>query len=221
LEGTIFLDEVGELPLAAQAKLLRVLQSHEYERVGGVETLRTDARVVSATHRDLSRDVASGRFREDLYYRLNVIRVAIPPLRDRPEDVVPLAESILRRLEARYGWPSLSLTPEARDTIQAGGWPGNVRQLENALARAAISARGRPILPEHLEVDRPDGVSVPADPAESGDPLPLRALLADVERRAIHRALLACGGNRTKAAERLGISRRQLFDKIREYDLRP
>src|SRR5206468_8875473 len=105
--GTIFLDEVGELPAAAQAKLLRVLQRREFERVGGTETLRTDARVISATHRDLPREVSAGRFREDLYYRLNVVRVVIPPLRDRPEDIAPLAEQILRRLERKYGWPSL------------------------------------------------------------------------------------------------------------------
>jgi two-component system response regulator AtoC len=219
--GTIFLDEVGELPLAAQAKLLRVLQRHEFERVGGTEILTTDARVVSATHRDLPREVAAGRFREDLYYRLNVIRIAIPPLRERPEDIGPLADHVLRRLERKYGWASLVLTNEARTTIQNAPWPGNVRQLENALARAAIAARGRPILPEHLELEEPRESAVGPDPAESDETLPLRALLAEVERRAIRRALLACSGNRTKAAERLGISRRQLFDKIREYDLRP
>ncbi|WP_406696018.1 sigma-54 dependent transcriptional regulator [Singulisphaera sp. Ch08] len=218
--GTIFLDEVGELPQAAQAKLLRVLQRREFERVGGTETLKTDARVVSATHRDLPKDVAAGRFREDLFYRLNVIRIAIPPLRERTDDITPLAEHILRRLERKYGWVSLSLTPKASQKILANPWPGNVRQLENFLARAAIAARGRPILPEHLDVDEP-GSSLAAEPSETDDSLPLRALLAEVERRAIHRALIACEGNRTKAAARLGISRRQLFDKIREYDLHP
>jgi two-component system, NtrC family, response regulator AtoC len=218
--GTIFLDEIGELPAMAQAKLLRVLQQREFERVGGTETLKTDARVVSATHRDLPREVAAGRFREDLYYRLNVIRIAIPPLRDRPEDVGPLAEHILRRLERKYGWAGLSLSPEALQVIRSSPWPGNVRQLENALARAAIAARGRAILPDHLDGDEPGDSHLPA----AGDPiegLPLRALLAEVERRAIRRALLACDGNRTRTAERLGISRRQLFDKIREYDLAP
>ena len=217
--GTIFLDEVGELPLAAQAKLLRVLQRREYERVGGTETLRTDARVVSATHRDLPREVAAGRFREDLYYRLNVVRVAIPPLRDRPEDVDPLAEQVLRRLERKYGWTGLSLTPGALEAVRSRAWPGNVRQLENSLARAAIAARGRAILPEHLDVDDPTDAAIPAETDESGAPVPLRAILAEVERRAIRRALTASGGNRTKAAERLGISRRQLFDKAKEYGL--
>jgi two-component system response regulator AtoC len=218
--GTIFLDEVGELPLSAQAKILRVLQQREFERVGGTETLRTDARVISATHRDLSREVAAGRFREDLYYRLNVARIVIPPLRDRPEDIPPLAQHVLRRAERRHGWGELSLSPEALSALQERPWPGNVRQLENVLARAVIVARGRTILPEHLDADDSADPAIPAadDLAES---VPLRALLAEVERRAIHRALLACGGNRTKTAERLGISRRQLFDKIREYDLHP
>ena len=143
----------------------------------------------------------------------------IPPLRDRPEDIPPLAEHILRRLERRHGWASLALSPEALRAIEAAPWPGNVRQLENALARAAIAARGRAILPEHLDVDEPADPPIPAD-ADLPDALPLRALLAEVERRAIQRALAACGGNRTRTAERLGISRRQLFDKIREYDLR-
>jgi two-component system response regulator AtoC len=218
--GTIFLDEVGELPPAAQAKILRVLQQREFERVGGTETLRTDARVISATHRDLSKEVAAWRFREDLFYRLNVARIVIPPLRDRPEDIPPLAEHILRRVERRHGWGELSLSPEALLAIRERPWPGNVRQLENALARAVIAARGRTILPEHLDADE---LSDPLTPAAGGpaESLPLRALLAEVERRAIRRALLACGGNRTKTAEKLGISRRQLFDKIREYDLQP
>ncbi len=220
--GTIFLDEVGELPVSAQAKILRVLQRREFERVGGTETLRSDARVISATHRDLPREVAAGRFREDLYYRLNVARIVIPPLRDRPEDIPPLADAILRRAERRHGWGELSISPEALAAICDRPWPGNVRQLENALARAAIASRGRAILPEHLDADpeaEPDPMAPPA--GEPAGTLPLRALLAEVERRAIRRALSACGGNRTQTAERLGISRRQLFDKIREYDLQP
>ena len=288
--GTLFLDEVGELPLSAQTKILRVLQQREFERVGGTETLRTDARVISATHRDLSREVAAGRFREDLFYRLNVARIVILPLRERPEDIGPLAEYILRRLEQRHGWRELSLSPQALQSIRERPWPGNVRQLENALACGPMpksgdllynckskflkmlrswiskqdkrfqvrlvrstsgvtqynqisrkiwpfptargartdrflgsagvprSPRGRAILPEHLDTDESPDPAL-TDPGDAGESLPLRALLAEVERRAIERALLACGGNRTRTAERLGISRRQLFDKIREYDL--
>ncbi len=215
--GTIFLDEVGELPPPAQAKLLRVVQEHEFERVGGTKVLPTDARVVSATHRDLPREVAAGRFREDLFYRLNVVRITIPPLRDRPEDLDPLVEAILGRLERRYGWAALGLAPESWDLVRRQAWPGNVRQLENALARAAIAARGRALLPEHFAEDR-DVVPAAGD-VDVDRPLPLRVQLAEVERRAVRDALLSCDGNRTRAAERLGINRRQLFDKIREFDL--
>jgi two-component system response regulator AtoC len=216
--GTILLDEVGELPLPAQAKILRVLQQHEFELVGGTETFQTDARFISATHRDLSKEVTAGRFREDLFYRLNVARITIAPLRDRPEDIEPLAGHILRRLERRHGWRELNLAPEALPALRQRPWPGNVRQLENALARAAIASRGRAILPEHLDVEQ---AAEPAllEAADAQELLPLPALLAEVERRAIERALKACGGNRTRTAERLGISRRHLFDKIREYDL--
>jgi two-component system, NtrC family, response regulator AtoC len=216
--GTIFLDEVGELPLPAQVKILRVIQQREFERVGGTETLHTDARLISATHRDLSKEVAAGRFREDLYYRLNVARIVIPPLRDRSEDIDPLAEYILKRIERSHGWRELSLSAEALLAIKQRPWPGNVRQLENTLARAVIAARGRTILPEHLDADDSTDPAVTAA-GDAADSMPLRALLAEVERRAIQRALLACGGNRTKTAEKLGISRRQLFDKIREYEL--
>ncbi|MGC8639534.1 MAG: sigma-54-dependent transcriptional regulator [Isosphaeraceae bacterium] len=215
--GTIFLDEVAELPQSAQAKLLRVLQQHEFERVGGNEILKTDARVISATHRDLAQEVTAGRFREDLFYRLNVARIVIPPLRERPEDIPPLVQHILRRIERKYGWSGLVLSPEALASIQQRHWPGNVRQLENVLSRAAIAARGRAILPEHLDEDETSRPAIPQ--TVEAETLPLRALLAEVERDAIRRALAACGGNRTRTAERLGISRRQLFDKIREYDL--
>jgi hypothetical protein len=149
-----------------------------------------------------------------------VARIVIPPLRDRPEDIPPLAEHILRRVERRHGCGELSLSPEALAVLQNRPWPGNVRQLENALARAAIVARGRTILPEHLDAEEPLDPAIPASGDAALD-LPLRALLAEVERRAIHRALLAYRGNRTKTAERLGISRGRLFDKIREYDLHP
>jgi DNA-binding NtrC family response regulator len=192
----------------------------EFERVGGTETLQTDARVISANHRDLAKEVAAGRFREDLCYRLNVARIVIPPLRDRPEDIPPLVEHILKRIELRHGWRGLTVSPETLLTVRERPWPGNVRQLENALARAVIAARGRMILPENLDSDDASGIAIP-ETGDAADTMPLRALLAEVERRAIQRALLACGGNRTKTAERLGISSRQLFDKIREYDLHP
>jgi two-component system response regulator AtoC len=151
---------------------------------------------------------------------LNVARIIIPPLRDRPEDIEPLAEYILKRIERSYGWRELSLSREAMLAIKERSWPGNVRQLENTLARAIIAARGRTILPEHLDADDSTDPVITAA-GEAADSMPLRALLAEVERRAIQRALSACAGNRTKTAEKLGISRRQLFDKIREYELHP
>ncbi len=130
-----------------------------------------------------------------------------------------MADHILRQLERRYGWSNLSMVPEASKVIERRDWPGNVRQLENALARAAIAARGRAILPDHLDAE-PEPSELSATTADEGDnPLPLRAILAEVERRTIRRALVVCKGNRTKTAERLGISRRQLFDKIRDYGL--
>ena len=214
--GTIFLDEVGELPLQAQAKVLRVLQSGEFERLGGTTTLHTDARLISATHRDLSAEVLAGRFREDLLYRLNVVRIAMPPLRDRLEDVPEMAALILQRLEVKYGWAGLHVSDQALDVLRTRRWPGNVRELENELSRAAIAARGRAILPEHLNAEARE----PRGSAFALPDIPLRALLAEVEREAIARALAASKGNRTRAAERLGISRRTLFEKIREYDLR-
>jgi two-component system response regulator AtoC len=218
--GTLFLDEVGELPLSAQAKLLRAIQHHEYERVGGTAILRADARIISATHVDLGRALAAGRFREDLYYRLNVVRIVLPPLREHLEDLVELCRVILRRLEEKYGWRDLSLAPESLAGLRLREWPGNVRQLENVLSRAAIAARGRAILPEHLEIEEPQILGRDPDAPDQAVAVPLRALLAEVERRAIRQALVHCSGNRTRAAERLGISRRQLFEKIREYDLR-
>jgi two-component system response regulator AtoC len=219
-KGTLFLDEVGELPLPAQAKLLRVIQNQEFERVGGTATLRADVRIVSATHVDLSKALSAGRFREDLYYRLNVVRIVLPPLREHLEDLEELCHVILERIEVKYGWGDLSLAPESLSVLREREWPGNVRQLENVLSRAAIAARGRAILPEHLEDEEPQILGREGSTSDAGAAVPLRALLAEVERRAIRQALVQCSGNRTRTAERLGISRRQLFEKIREYDLR-
>ncbi len=143
--GTLFLDEIGELGIDVQAKLLRVLQTGQFERVGGDETLRADVRVLAATNRDLQVRIAEGRFREDLYYRLNVVTIELPPLRQRGEDIPHLAEYILCKLARKYDWPNLALAPEVMAYLTAQPWPGNVRELQNVLARAAILARGRTI----------------------------------------------------------------------------
>jgi DNA-binding NtrC family response regulator len=213
--GTLFLDEVGELGVDLQAKLLRVLQAGQFERVGGNETLSVDVRVLAATNRDLPALIAAGQFREDLYYRLNVVSVELPPLRARRGDVPLLADHIIRRLARKYHWPHLALAPETVQALGAQSWPGNVRQLQNVLARAAILARGRLILPAEVQPAPP---SAAAEPALSPS-LRLKDILAETERRVIQQALEQERWNRTRAAKLLGISRRQLFDKIQQYGL--
>jgi two-component system, NtrC family, response regulator AtoC len=215
--GTLFLDEVGELDVDLQAKLLRVLQIGQFERVGGEETLQVDVRVVAATNRDLRARIAEARFREDLYYRLNVVTIALPPLRQRHEDIPLLAEHFIRRLASKYHWPHLALAPEALLWLCEQPWPGNVRELQNVLARAAILVRGRLILPDDLAPPNRSGHAV----NETSPAMGLKDILAETERRAIQQALAQEGWNRTRAARLLGISRRQLFDKIQQYNLHP
>ncbi len=216
--GTLFLDEIGDLDIDLQAKLLRVLQSGQFERVGGNETLQVDVRVIAATNRNLSALIAEQKFREDLFYRLSVVTIELPPLRARTEDIPLLAEHVVRRLARKYRWPQLALSPEAVEYLRARPWPGNVREMQNVLARAAILVRGRLILANDL---RPTTPSTVASPAESSHdhPMSLKDLVAETERRAIQHALEQTGWNRTQAARLLGISRRQLFDKIQQYGL--
>jgi DNA-binding NtrC family response regulator len=217
--GTLFLDEVGELGVDLQAKLLRVLQTGQFERVGGNETLQVDVRVLAATNRDLPVLIGEGRFREDLYYRLNVVAIELPPLRARREDIPLMAEHIIRRLSRKYNWPHLALAPETVQALCSQPWPGNVRQLQNVLARAAILARGRMILPE--DVFPPATASGGSAEAARPSSLALKEILAETERRVIQQALEQERWNRTQAAKVLGISRRQLFDKIHQYGLLP
>ncbi len=212
--GTLFLDEIGELDVDLQAKLLRVLQSGQFQRVGGEETLQVDVRVLAATNRDLPARIAEGRFREDLFYRLNVVTIELPPLRQRRDDIPLLAEHILGKLARKYDWPSLALSPQALAHLSARDWPGNVRELQNVLARAAILVRGRVIGIEDLQAPTTDSRSESATGS-----LLLRDILAETERRVIRQALEQEKWNRTRAARLLGISRRQLFDKIRQYGL--
>jgi DNA-binding NtrC family response regulator len=214
--GTLFLDEIAELDVELQAKLLRVLQTGQFERVGSEESLRADVRVIAATNRDLPARIAAGKFREDLYYRLNVVSVELPPLRQRREDIPLLADHVVRRLAKKYGWPRLTLTPEAVTRLSEQPWPGNVRELQNVLARAAILARGGVIGPDDLAPPAAAGASSPT-PAPGS--LLLRDILAETERRVIRQALEQEKWNRTNAARVLGINRRQLFEKIRQYGL--
>jgi two-component system response regulator AtoC len=218
--GTILLDEVGELPLSVQPSLLRVLQEGEVRRVGDARTARVDVRVIAATNRDLAEMVSAGRFREDLYYRLNVVQLKLPPLRERPEDLPALAQRLLERHAARLGEPARQLSPEALAVLQRHRFAGNVRELENALERALVLSDGLTIsadaLPEAmLDVAVPRAEVLPLDPSDLSVKRAQRALEADLIRRALERTL----GNRTKAAELLELSPRALLYKIREYGL--
>jgi two-component system response regulator AtoC len=210
--GTFFLDEIAEMAPALQAKLLRVLQDRRYERVGGTRTLEADVRWVAATNRPVEGLLSSGALREDLYHRLAVFPIRLPPLRERRQDIVPLAEALLVRLAPSAGRPRFTLSEAARSRLLAAPWPGNVRQLANALERAAILCDGAEIRPEHLEV----GAWSPAAEAPAG-----ARTLEDVERAAIEEALAAVGGNRRAAAGRLGIGLRTLYDKLKRYRLDP
>jgi two-component system, NtrC family, response regulator AtoC len=206
--GTLFLDEVGELKLDLQSKLLRVLQDRRFERLGGSRTMEADVRWIAATNRDLAGMLGAGRFREDLYHRLAVFPVTLPPLRERSGDILPLAETLLARIGRELGRPGLTLGVDARRAVAQGRWPGNVRELANALERAAILADG----PELRAADL--GPAARARPPE-GDP----GSLSHVEREAIARVLTEVGGNRKKAAERLGIGLRTLYEKLKRYGL--
>jgi DNA-binding NtrC family response regulator len=216
--GTIFLDEIGEIPLPLQAKLLRVVQDGSYQRVGGNKEQRSDARIVAATNRDLEKDVEDGRFREDLYYRLNVIEIGLAPLRQRVEDILPLALLFAEKFGA--GPPRLS--PNTVQALRGYAWPGNVRELQNAMERAALMSRGGIILPEHLptRVVREASAAPACAPAFAAPP-PAEAgpskTIEDLEREAIERALREHDHNRTRAAKALGISRRTLIYRLRRY----
>ncbi len=216
--GTLLLDEIGELPLALQVKLLRVLQEETLRRVGDTRDTKVDVRIIAATHRDLAAEVKAGRFREDLYYRINVLPVAIPPLRERKEDVPLLIEHFLTRNNARLGTSLRGLSADARKLMLDYAWPGNVRELENTLERAMVLAEG-----ELIEVgDLPERLRETLDPVKaqlaSGE-LSIKKTSAAVEEILIRRALQKTKGNRTRAAEILEISHRALLYKIKDYKI--
>ncbi len=213
--GSIFLDEIGDLSPALQVKLLRVLQEREFERVGGNQTLRADVRVLAATHRDLERALREGAFREDLYYRLNVVTIQIPPLRERREDIPLLLEHFLRKFAQKNHRDVTGLTAAARDALLKYEYPGNVRELENIVERAVLLCRGRVIDMEDLPATLRPGQRGAAEPL----PKDLPGVLADIERQAIESALARSGGVQTQAAEALGISERVLRYKMKKYGL--
>jgi len=201
--GTIFLDEIGHLPLELQPKILRAIEAREFRPVGGIHTRRVDVRVVAATHVDLAAAVREGRFREDLYFRLNVVRLVLPPLREREGDLELLAESFAARIAAAYGLPVPALSPEVRAVLRSHHWPGNVRELRNAIERALVLSPPGTLLPEDL-------VSPELAPDRSDSALPFPAPLATVVRAAVLEMLRLSAGNKSETARRLGISRPRL-----------
>jgi transcriptional regulator with GAF, ATPase, and Fis domain len=222
--GTLFLDEVGEMSPSAQAKFLRVLQEREFQRLGGTRVLRTDARIVAATNRDLQKAIVQEQFREDLYYRLNVFAIRLPPLRDRRGDIVPLSESFLAEICRGLGRPPAGISRDARTMLMEYHWPGNVRELRNILERAAILCDGGLITGEHLALNviapttaaahKPSSLVVAAPPAAATS-----RDLQSVEREMIEQALQNARYNKSKAAKALGLSRQRLYLRMRKYGL--
>jgi DNA-binding NtrC family response regulator len=205
-KGTLFLDEIGDVPSATQVKLLRVLQEREFERLGGTKTLKVDVRLVAATNRDLRAALEEGTFREDLYYRLNVVAIDIPPLRDHREDVPGLAHFFLEKFARESGTPVQGLTPEAMKRLMDFHWPGNVRELENVIQRSVTLSRGSMLDAPDIHLDRPS----PRAAAETAHVLPEGMTLDQWEEEAIREALRRADGNKSQAARTLGLSRNAL-----------
>jgi DNA-binding NtrC family response regulator len=219
--GTLFLDEVGDIPAAMQAKLLRILQERRFERVGGTESIEVDVRVIAATNRSLQQLVKQGTFREDLYYRLNVVKIDLPPLHERPEDIALLAQHFAEKY-ARPGESAKTISPEAMEVLLAFRWPGNIRQLENAIERACVTSRDGHIRPENLptEVLKPPTTKVPF-PIDLSRPLAevLKELATDIEQRYLRKALRKSRGNIGRCAKICGLSRRSISAKLAEYNI--
>ncbi|HSN15205.1 MAG TPA: sigma-54 dependent transcriptional regulator [Anaeromyxobacteraceae bacterium] len=232
--GTLFLDEIGEIPVEIQVKLLRALQESEFERVGGVRTLRVDVRLIAATNRDLKALIAEGRFREDLFYRLAVVPMELPPLRERRADIPVLVAHFIEKFNLRLGKHVESVDPEAMQILQAYGWPGNIRELENLMERSVLFADGPVVeaaqLPDSLREQAPAAAPMPiapvgplgaiASPAGASMKEIVRQAQAELERELIARALEETGGNVTRAAKRLQISRKSLQVKMKDLGLR-
>jgi Nif-specific regulatory protein len=213
-EGVLFLDEVAEMSSSVQAKFLRVLQEREFQRLGGSRVQKADVRIIAATNRDLSAALARGEFREDLYYRLRVFEIALPPLRDRKEDILPLAEAFVEEIGKTVGRPCAGISKQARDTLLSYSWPGNVRELRNAIERAIILCDGGLITAEHLPAPRPGNGKGAGSTA-----LTSSQSLGDVERNLVENALKEARNNKALAARLLGITRSQLYSRIQKYGI--
>jgi two-component system response regulator AtoC len=213
--GTLFLDEIGDLSAAVQVKLLRVLQEREYQRVGGTATLKANVRLLTATNRDLTAEMAAGRFRSDLFYRLSVFNVHLPPLRERGDDILFLADHFIRTLGAQMGKGDLTLSRDACDLLLHHPWPGNIRELQNAIERSLITSEGTLVTAAHL--------ALPAAPAPAGAPPAATATgpgsLQDLERQAILDALQRTHGHKARAAAHLGLTRFQLYTRLKRYQI--
>lgn len=219
-KGTIFLDEIGEISPAVQSKLLRVLQEKQFERVGGSETLSIDVRVIAATNRDLIKAIADKEFREDLYYRLNVISLRLPPLREREDDIVLFANHFLKMYTHEMGKKAKSFSDEAQEALVSHQWPGNIRELQNAIERSVILCNGEIVRPEHLMLS-PDRIqtNIVQKTAQAVSEIPVDAPLYEVEKWHISRVLQANKWNQSVASQILGIDRKTLRNKIREFHL--
>jgi DNA-binding NtrC family response regulator len=219
--GTIFLDEIGELPLSLQPKLLRVLQEHTFERVGGTASIHADVRVIAATNRPLEDDVEQKTFRADLFYRLNAFTVRLPPLRERPSDILPLAEYFLARYAQRNQLASTGLSADTVVALQNYSFPGNVRELEHLIERAAVKAGGRAITAELIreELARERSTAQGLFDAQAAERLPFHDAVASWERHLVEQAITASHGNKSDAARRLGIHRRLLYQKLADLGI--
>ena len=214
--GSFFLDEVGEMSPTTQVKLLRVLQEQQFERVGGTEPIRVDTRIIAATNKELDKEIETGRFREDLYYRLNVVPIQLPPLRERREDIPPLAEYFLKFYTKKNRREIRQILPEVLDVMMRYDWPGNVRELENTIERGVIIARSEYLTPGELP---PTIRKMAKSITGYGSEVTVGSTIKEMESKFIARTLAAVDGNRTRAAKILGITRKTLQNKIREYKL--
>ena len=217
--GTLFLDEIGDMPLALQAKMLRLLQEQTFERVGGNETVRTDVRLIAATNRDLRAWAQEAKFRPDLYFRLSVFTIHLPPLRDRGDDLLMLIELYFHRYRRELGRPVIEIASEALDRLRSYSWPGNIRELQSVLKQALLQANGEVLLAEFLPAELTGGETQGVTAAQ-GPHFRAGRTLAEMERDAIVQCLSQNGGNRQRTAKALGISTRTLLRKIQEYDLK-